>query len=96
MTALPLLGCDSAVVLSTVLSPGWMPSESVAVSDTHRKSDGFSHTFEDADLMEKQKLLITFWLLFVPVAEMFCETKSLMRSNASVINERCLRKSHVF
>ena len=38
--------------------------------------------------MEKQKLLITFWLLFVPVAEMFWETKFLMRSNASVINER--------
>ena len=40
--------------------------------------------------MEKQKLLITFWLLFVPVTEMFWETKSLMRSNASVINERMM------
>eukprot|EP01050_Picozoa_sp_SAG11_P001485 SAG11_NODE_64_length_18817_cov_64.238327_4_plen_82_part_00 len=40
--------------------------------------------------MEKQKLLITFWLLFVPVAEMFWEKKFLMKSNASVVNERGL------
>eukprot|EP01052_Picozoa_sp_SAG31_P005156 SAG31_NODE_223_length_19859_cov_14.949899_3_plen_82_part_00 len=37
--------------------------------------------------MEKQKLLITFWLLFVPVSEMFWEKKFLMKSNASVFNE---------
>eukprot|EP01052_Picozoa_sp_SAG31_P022012 SAG31_NODE_1731_length_7420_cov_12.646914_4_plen_82_part_00 len=40
--------------------------------------------------MQKQKLLITFWLLFVPVVEMFWETKFLMRSNASMINERMM------
>eukprot|EP01052_Picozoa_sp_SAG31_P017933 SAG31_NODE_1250_length_9118_cov_4.047344_2_plen_71_part_00 len=40
--------------------------------------------------MEKKKLLITFWLLFVPVAEMFSETKSLTRSSASAINERMI------
>ena len=40
--------------------------------------------------MEKQKLLITFWLLFVPVAKIFWETMSLMRSNVSVINERMM------
>ena len=54
------------------------------------KSDEFSHTFEDAKLMEKQKLLITLLMPFTPVAEMFWETKSLMRSNAYVINERMM------